>query len=179
MPRQKALPREVSMQGEDPAYVTPNDARGEPVYVNPSGDLADAENVIYERAGDASEDDPEYLTLRNDTADKAKGDQPRYTTLKVDASEGMKTAREGGEGSEQPPVETDVLAAGDSGILKRLYQRMTGHQLVLCIKIYSPVLRSLNSQYERLMYALRHKEDWSAARRAFFRRRLALRLTRR
>ncbi|XP_019639802.1 PREDICTED: LOW QUALITY PROTEIN: uncharacterized protein LOC109481667 [Branchiostoma belcheri] len=104
MPRQKALPREVSMQGEDPAYVTPNDARGEPVYVNPSGDLADAENVIYERSA---------------------GDQPRYMTLKVDASEGMKTAREVGEGSEQPPVEADVLAAGDSGILKRLYQRMT------------------------------------------------------
>ncbi|KAI8513021.1 hypothetical protein Bbelb_096600 [Branchiostoma belcheri] len=124
MPRQKALPRELSMQGEDPAYVTPNDARGEPVYVNPSGNLADAENVIYERsAADASEDEPEYLTLKDDTGDK--GDQPRYTTLKVDALEGMKTAREGGEGSEQPPAEADVLAAGDSGILKHLYQRMT------------------------------------------------------
>ncbi|XP_078660917.1 uncharacterized protein LOC144905230 [Branchiostoma floridae x Branchiostoma belcheri] len=93
MPRQKTLPREVSMQGEDPAYVTPNDARGEPVYVNPSGDLADAENVIYERAADAPEDEPEYLTLKDDSGNK---------------------------GSEQPPVEADVLVAGDSGILKRM-----------------------------------------------------------
>ncbi|KAI8513022.1 hypothetical protein Bbelb_096610 [Branchiostoma belcheri] len=109
MPRQKALPRDVSLQAEDPAYVTPNDARGEPVYINPSGDLADAQNVIYERAADASEDEPEYLTLKDDSGDK---------------------------GSEQPPVEADVLAAGDSGILKRLYQRMTGFRtlsITLCL----------------------------------------------
>eukprot|EP00058_Branchiostoma_floridae_P005538 XP_002591026.1 hypothetical protein BRAFLDRAFT_69421 [Branchiostoma floridae] len=91
-------------QGEDPAYVTPNDAHQEPVYVNPAGDL-DIDNVIYEPGA---------------------GDEPRYMALKPDAAGGMKQPiRVGGEGSEQPRAKEDVLAADDSGVTNRLHDRIT------------------------------------------------------